>query len=105
VQRVAVIGTLRPESAGRAAELLSKGPPFDPRAVGFERHTVFLGEEEVVFVFEGGSLEPLAELLTGDRGAAVVGAWESVLDGMPRVAREVFSWTRPADVYAPGLEE
>lgn len=103
MQRIAVAARLKPDSAERAAELLSGGPPFDPRVVGFERHSVFLAEDEVVFVFEG-QLEPLVRLLTEADNEQVLGAWSEVLDEVPRVAREVYSWDRPPDPLAPGWE-
>jgi hypothetical protein len=104
VQRLAVAATLKPGSAERAAQLLSGKPPFDPRAAGFERHRVFLAEDEVIFVFEGARLERLVELLHDADDSRVLGAWSEILDGMPRVAREVYSWDRPPEAFAPGLE-
>jgi hypothetical protein len=104
VQRIAVAAKLKPGSAERAAQLLSGRPPFDPRAAGFEHHRVFLAEEEVIFVFEGALLEPLVKLLSEAVDASVLGAWDEILDGMPRVAHEVYSWDRPPDPLAPGWE-
>jgi hypothetical protein len=103
VQRIAVVARLKPGSAERAAELLSGTPPFDPRAAGFERHRVFLAEDEVVFVFEGALLEPLVKLLA-EADESVFGAWGEILDEMPRIAREAYSWDRPPDALAPGWE-
>jgi hypothetical protein len=103
VQRLAVIAKLRPGSAERAAELIAGGPPFDPRAAGFERHTVFLAPDEVVFVFEGSSLGPLITLLTESADPSVLGAWEEILDGIPRVAAQAYSWDRPPEAHVPGF--
>lgn len=102
MQRLAVAARLTPGSAERAAVLLSGSPPFDQRAAGFERHRVFLAEDEVIFVFEGASLERLVQLLADNPGA--LGAWSEILDGMPRVAQEVYAWDRPPEPLAPGWE-
>lgn len=105
MQRLAVLARLKPGTEERAAELVAAGPPFDPRAAGFERHTVFIAHGEAVFVFEGGSLGPLVELLHQATDPSVLGAWDEILDGMPRVAREAFAWTRPADAFGLGWDE
>jgi hypothetical protein len=52
-ERVAVVATLLPGSRERAAEILAKGAPYGLALAGFRRHSVFLAEETVVFVFEG----------------------------------------------------
>jgi hypothetical protein len=52
VGRAAVIVPIEPGTHERARELLAGGPPFDPEAVGLERHQVFLTTDEVVFLFE-----------------------------------------------------
>lgn len=95
MQRLAVIAKLRPDAEARASELVEKGPPFDPKEIGFEHHSVYLAGDQVVFVFEGGRLDQLLNALVKD--PARTGAfreWESVLDGVPSVAREVYSWHR-----------
>jgi hypothetical protein len=51
-ERVAVVATLLPGSRDRAAEIIAKGAPYGLRLAGFRRHSVFLAEETVVFVFE-----------------------------------------------------
>jgi hypothetical protein len=105
VQRVAVIARLKPDRAAEAAELIAKGPPFDPRAAGFERHIVFLAPDEVVFVFEGASLGPLVRFLSEASDPSVLGSWEPLLEGMPRVAREAYVWVRPAEPFGAGWGE
>ena len=98
VQRVAVIAKLKPDSEDRAAELIERGPPFRPKAVGFVRHSVFLAGDLVVFVFEGGKLDDLLRTVVADpQGSAAFREWERILDGMPRVAREAYSWERGED--------
>jgi hypothetical protein len=40
MNRLAVIAKLKPEAEKDAEELITKGPPFDPSGLGFERHSV-----------------------------------------------------------------
>jgi hypothetical protein len=98
VQRLAVIAKLKPDSEGRAAELIERGPPFSPKAVGFVKHSVYLAGDHVVFLFEGGKLDDLLRTVVADpAGSAAFREWERILDGMPRVAREAYSWERGED--------
>lgn len=95
VQRLAVIAQLKPGAEARAKELIEQGPPFSPAETGFERHTVFVSGDHVVFVFEGGKLNDLLRaVVKAPTSAASLREWEQVLEGMPRVAREVYSWER-----------
>ena len=96
MQRFAVVATLRPGAEEEAAKLIELGPPFDPRDSGLARHTVFLGADLVIFVFEGGDARTLLAALNGANGQSVLGAWESLLDSTPRVAQEAYSWMSPA---------
>ena len=95
MQRLAVIAKLKPDSEARAAELIEQGPPFNPKEAGFERHSVYLTGDHAVFVFEGGQLDELLRYVVKDPSSAgAFHRWEAVIDGMPRVAREVYSWQR-----------
>ena len=98
MERVAIIVRLKPGAETRAAELISAGPPFDPEASGFERHTVFLSATEVMFVFEAHQVEWLVDALVDEPFhwmlAEAMEAWRPLVDGPPRIAREVFSWAR-----------
>jgi hypothetical protein len=71
-----------------------EGPPFDP-GTRFQRHQVFVGEREVVFVFEGEdvkeAVQGLARATTVWKAAAV---WRECLGGPPRLAEESYSWPR-----------
>jgi hypothetical protein len=98
VQRLAVIARLKPDSEARATELIQEGPPFDPEEIGFERHSVFITGDDAVFVFEGGNLDQLLRNLVRDPvSAGALRRWEDVIAGMPRVAREAYSWERGDD--------
>jgi hypothetical protein len=95
MQRIAVIAKLRPETEELAAELVEQGPPFDPEGLGFERHSVYLSGNQVVFVFEGGSLDHLLHNIVREPGnVTAFKAWEPLIEGFPTVAREAYSWQR-----------
>jgi len=95
MQRIAVIAKLKPESEQRASELVEGGPPFDPDRLGFERHSVYLSGDHVVFVFEGGRLDQLLHGVVKDpANVGAFGAWQPLIDGFPVVAREAFTWRR-----------
>ena len=92
-ERVAVVGTLLPGSRERAAEIIANGAPYGLRLAGFRRHSVFLAEEAVVFVFEGEGIEGLVRGLVNDPSiSAAFGAWAPLLRGTPVLAREEFYW-------------
>jgi hypothetical protein len=92
MSRLVVVAPLKPGGEARARELLAEGPPFDLEGTKFDSHEVFMTSQEVVFVFEGG------ETLNFDAGDPVIThaaqAWAECLDGRPRIARSVFSWSR-----------
>jgi hypothetical protein len=92
-QRVAVIASLRPGSRERAEEILAEGAPYELAETGFQRHSVFLAEEAVVFVFEGVAIEELVRDLVNDpTRSATFSVWGPLLDGTPMFAREEFYW-------------
>jgi hypothetical protein len=92
-ERVAVIASLRPGSRERAEEILAEGAPYELAETGFRRHSVFLAEEAVVFVFEGVAIEALVRDLVNDpTRAATFSVWGPLLDGTPMFAREEFYW-------------
>jgi hypothetical protein len=92
-ERVAVVATLLPGARERAAEILAKGAPYGLALAGFRRHSVFLAEETVVFVFEGPGIEGLVRDLVNDpTRSAAFSIWAPLLDGTPVLAREEFYW-------------
>jgi hypothetical protein len=92
-ERVAVVGKLVPGSRERAAEILAKGAPYGLALAGFRRHSVFLAEETVVFVFEGPGIEGLVRDLVNDPArSAAFSIWAPLLEGTPVLAREEFYW-------------
>jgi len=92
-ERVAVVATLLPGSRERAAEILAKGAPYGLSLAGFRRHSVFLAEEMVIFVFEGPGIEGLVRDLVNDPvSSAAFSVWAPLLEGTPVLAREEFFW-------------
>lgn len=92
-ERVAVVAKLLPGSRERAAQILAEGAPYGLALAGFRRHSVFLAEDAVVFVFEGPGIEGLVRDLVNDpTRSAAFSAWGPLLEGTPRLAREEFYW-------------
>lgn len=105
MQRLAVIAKLKPGTEDRAAEMIEKGPPFNPKNTPFERHAVFLSGDHAVFVFEGGRLDHvLQSVIKNPTTAGALRDWESIVDGMPRVARQAYFWQR-GDEWPEGWGE
>ncbi len=95
MKRLAVTAKLKPKTAERALELIKSGPPFDPFATGFDRHAVYLGNDEVVFVFEAANVEKIMQTVVDDPAiSAAFGAWGPLLDGTPALARPVYHWEK-----------
>lgn len=92
---IAVVLPLREGMREVAAEFLAEGPPFDPKQLGIVRHQVFLGESEVVFVFETEqSLTTLDKVLAEPDFWSLVSSWEHLTAGEPRLASTAFEWRR-----------
>jgi len=92
-ERVAVVANLRADSRGRASEILAEGPPFELGETGFRRHSVFLGGQTLVFVFEGSGIEGLVRALVDDPArSAAFSIWGPLLEGTPELTREEFFW-------------
>lgn len=95
MKRLAVTAKLRPGTEETALALIKKSPPFDPGSTGFERHAVYLGNDEAVFVFEGTDVERVVDTVINDPVvSAAFSAWGDLLDGTPTLARPVYHWER-----------
>jgi hypothetical protein len=76
-----------------ARAYLDEGPPFDLRAAGVDSHEVLITDEEVIFVFgipEGP--RTLERILGEDTFWSVIGPWEHIAAGPPRIARVAYDW-------------
>ena len=94
MQRIAVTVRLRAGAEAEARKVIEAGPPFDLGGAGFEQHSVYVGSDLVVFVFEGDDVERhLGELLNDRVRSAGLGAWGPVLAETPRVAHETYYWS------------
>jgi hypothetical protein len=98
MEQIAIVAHLKPGAEPLAAELIAKGPPFDPEEQGLDRHTVYLSADEVVFVFEGGEVEWIVDRLVDEPFHWLVTAaleeWRPLLEGHPRIARPAYTWKR-----------
>jgi hypothetical protein len=96
VKRIAIVARLQPGAYERAKAIVSEGPPFDLERGGFERHTVFLSDNEVVFVFEGDEVEWRVDDLVSDFFSAglqkAFEQWRELVDGEPELAEQEYFW-------------
>lgn len=93
MKRVAVTARLRPGSEAKVGDLLEAGPPFDLAEAGFVEHSIYLGNDLVVFLFEGDDVEwRLGRAVNDPIRAAALGAWGPVLAETPRLAHEAYHW-------------
>ena len=95
MSRAVVVLPLRQGRSEQAAALLRHGPPFDPEAVGLERHHAFITDEEAVFVFEADDLDAAERLMADERFWGAAAAWTDLVAGPPRFAEDAYSWLRP----------
>ena len=93
--RAAVVLPLFQGSHDVVRGLLAGGPPFDLDALGLERHTVYLTDDEVVFVFEWRGVESFESLLAQPGVWDVAASWTQVAAGPPRLAEAAYTWNRP----------
>jgi hypothetical protein len=99
-RRIAIVLPLEDEAHDAVRKLLEAGPPFDPEALGLDRHQVFLTGSEVVFIFESGlGAKALEPLLADPELWQSAAAWHEHLAAPPRIAEDIFSWERP-DTHA-----
>ncbi len=93
--RVAVVVPIRRGKAKVARQLVEEGPPFELKDVGVERHHVFVGEREVIFLFEGEQAAAVVDALARSPGVLKAAVrWREILAGRPRLAEERFGWAR-----------
>jgi hypothetical protein len=104
-RRTALVIPLKQEAHTAVRALLEAGPPFDPeQTTGLDRHEVFLTSQEAVFVFESQlGVEALEPLLAEPELWKAATAWRDHLAGPPRLAEDVFSWTRADAAIEAGI--
>jgi len=98
MERVVITARLNEGSEARARDLVRGGPPFDPRQASLARHSVFVGHEIVVFVFEGEDVRRrLSELVNDRLYSAAFSAWAPLLAEQPKIAHEAYHWDPKED--------
>jgi hypothetical protein len=98
--KISVIAQIRPGKRDELERVLEKGPPFDLEAEGFERHEVFLGDSDVVFVFTGPGAVTQLERMAASRALFAHVLKMTGLLSAPRVLNQTFEWHRPAKTRA-----
>jgi hypothetical protein len=101
MEKLAIVARLKSGTESRAAELIAKGPPFDPAESGLTRHAVYLSAGEVVFVFEGHDVEWIVDRMIDEPFrwpvTDALDAWRPLVEGQPRIARSAYTWQGPPE--------
>jgi hypothetical protein len=93
IERVAIVAQLAQDSHEQARRILEGGAQYDLAETGLERHSVFLAEQTVVFVFEGRAVGgAIRDLLNDPAMSGLFSAWGPLLEGTPTLAHEEFYW-------------
>ena len=95
--QIGILAEIRPGQRPALEALLREGPPFDLAAEGFERHEVFLGDTEVVFLFDGPSARTQLQRLAATRSLLGAFVKMSSLVSAPRILDQTFEWDRRAE--------
>jgi len=102
--QIAILADIRPGQRTALERILQEGPPFDLAAEGFEHHEVFLGDADVLFVFDGPSARTQVERLAATRSLLGAFVKMSSVVSAPRILEQTFQWdrrTEPASQPAP----
>jgi hypothetical protein len=98
--KISVIAQIRPGKREALERLLEKGPPFDLEHEGFERHEVFLGDSDVVFLFSGPGAFTQLERMAASRALFAHVLKMTALVSAPRVLNQTFEWHRTVQTGA-----
>ena len=92
-ERVAIVAQLVGGSHEQAKRIVEGGAQYDLAEAGFERHSIFLAEQTVVFVFEGRAVGgAIRDLLNDPAMSGLFSVWGPLIEGTPRLAHEEFHW-------------
>ena len=95
MSRLVVVVPLKEGAHARAKALVEEGPPFELEETEFDRHHVFLTQQEAVFVFEApGSKATLSFPAEDVRLWKAAAAWAECMASRPRKAQTVYFWER-----------
>jgi hypothetical protein len=100
--QIAIVATVRPGKADELARVLAEGPPFDLAERGFTKHAAFLGDNEVVLVFEGEQPLTDARKLLKTVGLGHITRLVT-LAASPRLLCRSFVWTADAEREVIGV--
>jgi len=92
-ERMVVVARIREGMADHVRALAANGPPFDPQAIGLDRHQVLLTDDSAIFVFEGQITEVVKRLIQEPELWRASLRWDACLDGRPQLAEAAYSWT------------
>lgn len=101
-EKICVVAQIRPGKRDELARILEQGPPFDLEAEGFERHEVFLGDTDVVFLFTGPSAVGHLERMAASRSLFSLVVKMTGLVSAPRMLNQTLEWHRTAEVGEAG---
>jgi len=97
LERLVLISRLKPNAKPLVAELIAVGPPYELEQSGFQRHSIYLSEDDVVFMFEADEVEWLADELVYSPFhwmlTETIEKWRPLVEN-PERAREKFFWER-----------
>lgn len=96
--RLMVVVPLKEGVRDQVADLLEKGPPFEPGEVGLERHLTFLTDREAIFLFESETTLSLELIMAEANVWASAVAWRPLVAGAPRIAEPSYAWARDPEV-------
>lgn len=103
VDEVAVVLPLKPGAVDRARALVAQGPAFDPADKRLDQHRVFVTGREAIFVFSGDdACESVRQIMRDSSIWPALERWRDCMDGAPRLAEVVYTWTESADEAAAG---
>ena len=92
--RIAFSAHFDPKEREHLQKRFAEGPPFDPEQAGFDRHAVYLGDQDVVFLFEGDDPLPAVRKLAADQRLLLEAVKMAGAVKAPRVLEEVYTWHR-----------
>jgi hypothetical protein len=92
---VVVTAQIRPGRRAALAATLAEGPPFDLAAEGITRHQAFLGEHELVLVFEGDNVAADVRRLAASLPLIEMTRLATMVSS-PAVLSESYEWTAAA---------
>jgi hypothetical protein len=96
--KIAIAAKIRPGKRERLQQVLAEGPPFDLEVAGFERHSVYLGDSDIFFLWEGPAPVTAVKRLAAEGGLMSHVVKMAGLVSEPHLLAEVFTWDRSGDL-------